>query len=318
MASTLAVVITSYSLERKQDVCDVLTSLARQDEAADEVFFVAEGPQELQMAIEAHAAALRMRGFRSLRNDGHQGLSAARNVAIKASNADLIAFLDDDAVAEPGWSAAVRAAFAVDEVVIGVTGSVQPLWMESSANWLPTEMYWLIGCTDFTGWNTRRRVRWAWGVNMAFRRKAIELAGLFSIGTGYTAGARHQPWGDDLEFSLRARRTTGGTIWFEPEMRVRHKVYACRVSPRFAAARARQIGASQRLARRVYPELANHQFETSVGLRIAGMVLRSLALLPLHPLGSQRRVRIGTIALISALLGFLNPSAALESARTRR
>lgn len=314
MTDTLAVVITSYSLERQQDVCDALTSLAHQKEPADEILFVAEGPPELQRAIEAHAAALRLRGFRALRNDGQQGLSAARNVALNATVADLIVFLDDDAVAEPGWCAAVRAAFAGDETAIGVTGPVQPLWMDGSADWLPTELYWLISCTGFTGWSARRQVRGAWGVNMAFRRRAFETAGLFSTEAGYTKGARHQPWSDDLEFSLRARRATGGTIWFEPGMIVRHKVHPYRVSPRFTAARARQVGASQQLARRVYPELAHDQFETSVGLRIAGMVLRSLALFPLHPLRSQRRVRIGTIALVNALLGFVNPSTAMASA----
>ncbi len=315
MADTLAVVITSYSLERRQDVCDALTSLARQEEPADEVLFVAEGPQELQRTIEAHAAALRLRGFRSLRNARRHGLSAARNVAAEASSAGLIAFLDDDAVTQPGWSAAVRAAFADDETVIGVTGPVQPLWVDDSASWLPTELYWLISCTDFTGWSTRRQVRGAWGVNMAFRRRALELAGPFSTDAGYTAGALHQPWGDDLEFSLRARRATGGTIWFEPGMGVRHKVYPYRVSTRFASARARQIGASQRLVGRAYPELVRDQFERSVGLRIGRMVLRSLVLLPLQPHTSRQRIRVGTTVLLNGLLGYLKPDTACQAKR---
>lgn len=312
VADTLAVVVTSYSLERRQDVCDALISLACQDKPADEVLFVAEGPKELQRAIEAHAGAIGLRGFRSLRNEGDQGLSAARNVATMSTNADLIAFLDDDAVAEPGWGAAVRAAFGADETVIGVTGPVHPLWVERPVTWLPPELYWLISCTDFTGWNTRRQVRSAWGVNMAFRRRTFELAGLFSADAGYTAGARHQPWGDDVEFSLRARRATGGTIWFEPGMRVRHKISTDRVGPRFAAARARQVGASQRLARRAYPELAQDRFATSVGLRIFGMLLRSVAVIPLQPRLSQRRIQIGTIVLVNALLGFLHPGTAAE------
>ncbi len=310
MADTLAVVITSYSLGRRQDVCDALSSLARQEEPPDEILFVAEGPQELQHAIEAHAVALRLHGFRCLRNEGYQGLSAARNIAAKASNADLIAFLDDDAVADRGWSAAIRTAFAAGETVIGITGPVRPLWLDDAANWLPTELYWLISCTDFTGWSTRRPVRGAWGVNMAFKRRALELAGPFSTAAGYTAGAKQQPWPDDLEFSLRARRATQGTIWFEPGMGVRHKVYSYRVSTRFAAARARQVGAGQRLAGRAYPELARDGFERSVGLRIGQMVLRSLFLFPLHPLVSQRRVRVGVTVLLNALAGYLNPGTA--------
>jgi GT2 family glycosyltransferase len=304
---TLAVVITSYSLERQQDVCDVLTSLARQDEPADEVLFVAEGPPELQRAIEAHAATLGLRGFRALRNEGEQGLSAARNVATNATDADLIGFLDDDAVAAPGWCAAVRAAFATDQTVIGVTGPVQPLWMDGSADWLPTELYWLISCTGFTGWSARRQVRGGWGVNMAFRRRTFELAGLFSLDAGYAGGPRNEPWSDDLEFSLRARRTTGGTIWFEPRMQVKHKVYPYRVTTRFVSRRARLVGSSQRLARQLYPDLSHDGFETGVGARIGLMVLRSLLLSPIRPGASLRSLRIGSIVLLNAFLGFVRP-----------
>lgn len=315
MADKLAVVITSYSLERTQDVRDAMMSLARQDEPADEVLFVAEGPQELQRTIEVHAAAIGLRGFRSLRNDGDQGLSAARNVATRATSADLIAFLDDDAVAEPGWSAAVRAAFAADERVIGITGSVRPLWVESSADWLPTDLYWLISCTDFAGWSSRREVRGAWGVNMAFRRRAFEMAGLFSLDAGYAGGPRNEPWSEDLEFSLRARRATGGTIWFEPGMRVKHKVYPYRITTHFMSQRARLVGSSQRLARRLYPDLSHDRFEMSVGIRIGLMVLRSLMLNPFRPASSLRRLRVGSIVLLNASLGFLRPGAVRVSAR---
>jgi len=316
MTETLAVAITSYSLERKQDVCDALTSLAHQDEPADEILFVAEGPQELQMVIEAHAAALRLRGFRSLRNDGHNGLSAARNVATKATGADLIAFLDDDAVAEPGWSAAVKTAFAADQTIIGLTGPVQPLWMESSANWLPRELYWLISCTDFADWSSRRQVRGAWGVNMAFRRQVFDVAGLFSLEAGYAGGPRNEPLSDDLEFSLRVRRATGGIIWFEPGMQVRHKVYPYRVTTRFVAQRARLVGRSQRLARQLYPDLSHDRFETSVGINVALMVLRSLVLTPFQPTASLRHLRIGSIVLLNAAIGFLLPGKVRSRAST--
>jgi len=317
VADKLAVVITSYSLERGQDVCDALIGLAHQDEPADEVLFVAEGPQELQRTIEAHAAAIRLRGFRSLRNDGDQGLSAARNVATMATSADFIAFLDDDVVPEPGWSAAVRAALAADEGVIGITGPVHPLWVESSADWLPTELYWLISCSDFTGWSSRREVRGAWGVNMAFRRRAFEIAGLFSLDAGYAGGPRNEPWSDDLEFSLRVRRATGGTIWFEPGMCVKHKVYPYRVSTRFISQRARLVGSSQRLARRLYPDLSHDRFEMSVGMRIGLMVLRSLLLIPFRPASSLQRLRVGSIVLLNASLGFLKPGAVRASGAPR-
>jgi glucosyl-dolichyl phosphate glucuronosyltransferase len=318
MADKLAVVITSYSLDRRQDVCDALNGLADQHEPADEVLFVAEGPPELQQAIEAHAATIGLRGFRSLRNDGDQGLSAARNVATIGTDADFVAFLDDDTVPEPGWSAAVRAAFAADEGVIGVTGPVQPIWVGGSADSLPTVLYWLISCTDFAGWSSRREVRGVWGVNMAFRRRVFEMAGLFSLDAGYASGPRNEPWSEDLEFSLRARSATGGAIWFEPGMRVKHKVYPYRLSTRFISQRARLVGSSQRLARRLYPNLSHDRFEMLVGVRIGLMLLRSLFVNPLRPTTSIQRLRVGSIVLFHACLGFLWPGSVRTSGPTRR
>jgi hypothetical protein len=185
------------------------------------------------------------------------------------------------------------------------------MWIDAGMDWLPRELYWLISCTAFSGWTSRRRVRGAWGVNMAFRRMAFDVAGAFSTSAGYAAGASHQPWADDLEFSLRARRATGGSIWFEPRMRVWHKVYPYRMSPEFTTARARQVGASLRLARRVYPEFARGTFEMSVGMQVAAMIFRSLAIFPRRPRVAARQVHTGTAALANALIGFLRPNSAL-------
>lgn len=54
------------------------------------------------------------------------GLSRARNHGIKEANYDIVAFTDDDTMADPRWPTAVAAAFAADPSTACVTGLVVP------------------------------------------------------------------------------------------------------------------------------------------------------------------------------------------------
>lgn len=60
------------------------------------------------------------------------GLDFARNRALAAATEEVVAFLDDDAVAHPGWTAAMAAPF-VDPRVGAVTGRVDALSVETEA-----------------------------------------------------------------------------------------------------------------------------------------------------------------------------------------
>jgi glycosyltransferase involved in cell wall biosynthesis len=61
------------------------------------------------------------------------GLDFARNRALSAALGDVVAFLDDDAVAAPGWAAALLAPFEGDSKVAAVTGRVLPLALDTEA-----------------------------------------------------------------------------------------------------------------------------------------------------------------------------------------
>ncbi|HVR99568.1 MAG TPA: glycosyltransferase, partial [Thermoanaerobaculia bacterium] len=58
------------------------------------------------------------------------GLDFARNRALRTATGDVLAFLDDDAVAHPGWATALLAPFA-DPRVGAVTGRVEALAAET-------------------------------------------------------------------------------------------------------------------------------------------------------------------------------------------
>ncbi len=58
------------------------------------------------------------------------GLDFARNRALAEATGEIVAFLDDDAVAAPGWAEALRRNFADPRVAV-CTGRVEPLSLET-------------------------------------------------------------------------------------------------------------------------------------------------------------------------------------------
>ncbi len=141
--------------------------------------------------------------------------NAKRNRGAALARYDLIAFLDDDAVPDPGWMSALAAAFQNPACAI-VTGSVYPL-TPGHAQTLRTAAAPRIWTPCF-----RNKVTvWRCGVsaNMAVRRATFEQLGGFdpAIGMGAPLGG----CGDEVDFFFRALNA-GMSIYYTPAIRVLH------------------------------------------------------------------------------------------------
>jgi len=324
MHETLAVVVTSFAMERLRDVTELLDSLAMQTRRVDEIVFVAEQSRDLEDAVRRYVTSRRIPNATVVFNDGTPGLSPARNLGVRTSSSSIIAFLDDDVIAFPDWAAGMLASFE-DPRVIGATGASYPHWEgQPDLRWVPKEFYWIFSCSEFSGFDGPCDVRTAWGVNMAFRREAFGIrmfSGHFGGTTGGRAAFKTGPF-DDAEFSLDIRRRTGRAIRYTPDARVYHRVYPYRVTRRFLRGQCYWQGFSKALYQRLYPEDADlRKLRRELGLlhRVVTRLLpRMLCLLPLHPRTSVRTLMLTAQVLFHVALGYASGKCDVLASATRR
>lgn len=177
----LAVIICCYTADRLPTLIRGIESVRTQLIDAD-----TPGADELIVVVD-HNDALHEQLRASLPDDvtvivnsESRGLSGARNSGANTATANIVVYLDDDAVLRPGSLDAVRQAFATEDTV-AIGGAVHPSWKAGRApSWFPEEFGWVVGC-DYRGMAADGAViRNPIGAAMAVRRDALAAIGGFS------------------------------------------------------------------------------------------------------------------------------------------
>jgi len=236
--TSVSVVISVYSVDRANDVADCIASVKKQTYPAKEIVVVLD-PDDSLLAFYKE----RLDSDVKLVVSGSFGLSAARNMGIKNSSAEIIAFIDDDAVADSNWLKHLVSNFD-DSSVIGVGGRIIPVWPGKDPVWFPEELYWIVGCS-YKGLPMKRApIRNPIGCNMAFRRSVLEEVGYFSTVTGRVGNKLMGH--DDTEFGIRATsKLSGTTIIHDSNATVYHRVARNRVSFKYVLKRSYAEGFSK-------------------------------------------------------------------------
>jgi glycosyltransferase involved in cell wall biosynthesis len=234
----ISTVICAYTLDRWPEIVKAIDSVRRQERAGFEIALVVDhNPQLLERARDA------FEGVIVVENSYAQGLSGARNTGVEATSGDVVAFLDDDAAADPGWLRWLADTYD-DPDVLGVGGYIAPAWETARPRWWPDEFDWVIGCSYRGLPRERSEVRNPIGANMSFRRDVLRKAGRFTSGIG-RIGTR--PLGaEETELSIRARRAfPQGRVMYEPRARVSHLVPAARATSGYFLRRCYAEGLSK-------------------------------------------------------------------------
>lgn len=198
---TMAVAICAFTELRWEHLTEAVGVVSAQLGVRDRLILVIDhNPALADRAREAFAAA----GPTVLENTHGPGLAGARNTAVEhAAEADVVVFLDDDALPRPGWLQALRARFD-DPATVGVGGAVRARWVAGRPPWFPPELGWMVGC-DYPGLAVDGgTIRNPIGANMALRRSALDAAGTFHPALGRVGT---KPVGcEETELAIRIRQ----------------------------------------------------------------------------------------------------------------
>ncbi|MEV5352782.1 glycosyltransferase family 2 protein [Streptomyces sp. NPDC052693] len=244
----VSVVICAYTEDRWEDILAAVSSVRAQSRPALETLLVVDHNQALldRLGKEYKEAA----EVRVLANAGPRGLSAGRNTGIAAARGEIVAFLDDDAVAERDWLRYFAEAYD-DPRVLAVGGRTVPVWASGRRpEWFPEEFDWVVGCSYRGLPRGRVRVRNVLGGNASFRRSAFDAAGGFATGIGRDGDKR--PLGcEETELCIRlSRARPDAVLLIDDRAVIHHRVPDIRERFRYFRTRTYAEGLSKALVAR--------------------------------------------------------------------
>jgi glycosyltransferase involved in cell wall biosynthesis len=263
---TVSVVVCAYTQRRWDDLAAAIDSARAQPEAAEVILIIDYEDELLGRAEQRWGSS----GVVVAPNRQHKGLSGARNTGLELASSDLVAFLDDDAVAAEDWLGLLVDCF-VNENVVGAGGSAIPNWPTGRPSpMLPPELLWVVGCTYRGQPRELSEVRNVIGCSMVFRRTPLLTIGGFNVNTGRVG--QIPLGGEETEACIKLRQAfPDSRVMFEPRSVVHHRVTADRTTWRYLRRRSFFEGVSKAALSRDL----GHQDALSSERSYAGRILPS-------------------------------------------
>jgi glycosyltransferase involved in cell wall biosynthesis len=303
---SLSVVVCTYSFGRLPFVIETVNSLLNQSQDINEILVVSSGGCELGEKIAdafSNNHIVKVLPFQ-------ESLSAtqARNAGIKEATSDIIAFIDDDAIADKNWTACLlRTYTTMDTVAVG--GKILPIWLGGQPDLLPEELYWLVGVTHESFAAERiREMRNTFGPNMSFYRHVFDSVGYFNEKLGFSQGGISYIQAEEPEFGLRIRKTLGKQVIYNPEAIVYHKIPVSKLRLAILLKRSFFQGYSKALVRKLVratnslgPErvFLRNLVKNSIPKRCRGLLLGPERLVGI------KQLMVLLLSVISVGLGFI-------------
>lgn len=200
----MSVVVPTHN---RSDYLEVtLRSLALQDlDEPHETIVVDDGSRDRTPEVA------RAHGARYLRHDPPRGANAARNAGIAAAGAELVALVDDDVEAPPGWLRALVEGARRHPDAEAVGGPIRARFDGPSPRGCGRERPPIttldLGPSD-------READLVWSANMLVRKAAIERVGGFD---------ESLPTGGDEEEWLRRLQAAGGRVMYVADAWLDHR-----------------------------------------------------------------------------------------------
>jgi glycosyltransferase involved in cell wall biosynthesis len=236
----VSIVVCAHRIDRYQDLLEAINSLKAQVYAPLQIIVVVDGNAKLYDKIKQCGEDPRIL---VILNEKNLGLSGSRNRGLCQAAGDIIAFFDDDAVADKNWIEELVKMY-IERDAIAAGGCILPRWLEDEPKWLPGEFYWLIGATHKGFPEEVVEVRNTFGSNLSFRTDVLRDLGGFRSEMGVKGTGQLQ--GEETEICERMRKKFGKGVMYNNKAIVHHKVFPERLRWRFLINRAFWQGYSKR------------------------------------------------------------------------
>jgi glycosyltransferase involved in cell wall biosynthesis len=241
----ISAVLTSYN--RARFIIDAVESIFNQDydRGLYEVIVVDNNSTDdtldvLQQYKEEHPD----RNFRFV-TEQNQGVAFARTRCAMEAKGEIVAYLDDDSTAQPGWLMTIADFFDRHPDVYSTGGKITPKFLTGIPDWYSRYFWGLVGRFD-QGREVKQLtgMRYPCGANMAFRKKVFDEIGYFNTDLGRKGNGLLATEEKDMYLRIRSH---GKKVYYLPTVEVLHAVEANKFDKDYVRRHSRGIGGGERL-----------------------------------------------------------------------
>ena len=221
ITADVTVVTATYTMDRWSMILSAVESVLHQTVLPREIILPVDHNPELFERLREHWCSNRAHGpvITVVESEYEGHLGASETTAAERARTEFLAFLDDDASAQPDWLENLLRPFD-DPSVIAVGGAPLPIYAKPRPRWYPAEFNWVFGCAYAGLPTTAAPIHHLIGTTMAVRKRDV-----LSLG-----GIRSDDHGD-MELSHRLLALApGSTLIYEPRAVVHHYVAEARLS----------------------------------------------------------------------------------------
>ncbi len=258
-----SVVLCTYN--RRNAVLNALASLRRQTlpyEQFEVIVIDNDSRDGTFAAVNAYISAGPLMAAKDSRDawnvqcltETQNGLAYARNRGIQVAQGEILVFLDDDVLAHPTFLERLLSSY--DETgADAISGRVELRWEATRPHWLSDDLLDILGYFA----PAQERVQLPPTTDMSSCSFSLKHTMLDSIGGFSPLLSRRlsTPVSMDITDICRRIRVAGGTLWYEPEAIVEHRVPAARLTRPYFVGRAYWQGRSEIVAQ--FADTHQHQ-----------------------------------------------------------
>lgn len=175
-----------------------------------------------------------------------QGASFARNTGAALANADLLVFMDDDAIAEPDYLENILKFYKEHPFVSGLGGRIIPKYIPNEPEWMSHFVSSLVGNFDYSKEVEQFKPgKYPLESNMIIRKKDFDLVNGFNTELPGVKGTL-RIGGEGKDFFLKLQKAEK-IIFYDPSVIVHHVVEVKKLTSEYMYRVASGIGRGERV-----------------------------------------------------------------------